>query len=115
MADFNYVINTRTGVKRRLMPGDTVRDGEVIYVPFDQMHQPAVLELSDAAVGAFLQDGTTDAKADDVPPGFFRDSYGRLLVSGTTSGDDRADGKALAARLLYEQDLQDAWKLPESA
>lgn len=110
MADFSYVIDTRTGVKRRLMPGDAMRDGEVMYMPMEGMHRAATLKLSDAGVAAFFRDGGMGGKADDVPPGFFRDGYGRLLPTGTTSGNDRSDGKALGSRLTYEQDLRDAWK-----
>lgn len=109
MADFDFVIHQRTGVKRRLLPGDTMRDGEVMYMPIEGMHQSATLKLSDASVAAFIRDGA-GGTADDVPAGFFKDAYGRLLPTGTTSGNDRADGKALGYRLAYEADLRDAYK-----
>lgn len=111
MSDFSYVIHQRTGVKRRLMPGDTARDGEVLYTGMEAMHQPAILKLSDTSVAAFFRDGGMGGgKADDVPAGFFRDSYGRLLPTGISSGDDRADGRALGARLTSEAELRDAYK-----
>lgn len=110
MTDFSYVIDTRTGVKRRLMPGETMRDGEVLHMGMEGMHRPAALKLSDAAVAIFIRDGAS--KPDAVPAGFFKDAYGRVLPTGVTSGNDRVDGKALGARLAYEQSLRDAWKLP---
>lgn len=106
MSNLSYVIDTRTGVKRRLMPGDAMRDGEVMYMPMEGMHRAATLKLSDAGVAAFIRDGATDGE----PAGFFRDGYGRLLPTGTTSGNDRTDGKALGYRLAYEADLRDAWR-----
>ncbi|WP_454917014.1 DUF2213 domain-containing protein [Xanthobacter sediminis] len=72
----------------------------------------AALRFGDAAVP--VSDHGASNMADGVPPGFFRDAYGRVLVSGATSGDDRADGRALAARLLYEQDLRDAHKADDA-
>ncbi|MDQ0505175.1 hypothetical protein [Xanthobacter agilis] len=110
MADFDFVIHQRTGVKRRLMPGDTMRTGEVMYMPMEGMHQSATLKLSDTTVTAFIRNAAGGGKPDDVPAGFFRDGYGRLLPTGTTCGDDRADGKALGFRLAYEADLRDAYK-----
>lgn len=101
----------RFGRPKEVPASYVVQEGESVYVPFGEMHLPThIRRMGDAAFASLLQDGITDA----VPPGFFRDGYGRLLVSGTTSGDDRADGKALAARLLYEQDLQDAHKASDA-
>lgn len=84
----------------------TVRDGEVLMF-FDALPENGAGATGGGSAPAATQDST--------PPGFFRDSYGRLLATGTTSGNDRADGKALGARLTYERDLADAWKHPESA
>lgn len=116
MTDFSYVIDTRTGVKRRLMPGETMRDGEVLHMGMEVMHRPATRKLSDAGVVAFFRDGGMGGgKPDAVPAGFFKDAYGRVLPTGVTSGNDRVDGKALGARLAYEADLRDGWKAGDDA
>ncbi|MFG1377887.1 hypothetical protein [Xanthobacter autotrophicus] len=108
MTDFSYVIDTRTGVKRRLMPGDAMRDGEVLYMGMEGMHRPAILKLSDAGVAAFFRDGGMGGgKLDDtVPAGFFKDAYGRTLASGTGPERDRVEG----FRIARDAVLADAWK-----
>lgn len=108
MSDFSYVIHQRTGVKRRLVPGDTMRDGEVMYMPMEAMHQPAILKLSDASVAAFFRDGGMGGgKPDDtVPVGFYRDSYGRLLPCGRSPERGRVEG----VRIATEAMLADAWR-----
>lgn len=103
---FNYVIDTRTGVKRRLMPGETMRDGEAMYAPMEVMHRPATRKLSDAAVATYIRDSATGSKPDAVPAGFFKDAYGRLLPTGTGPERDRAEGLRIATEAM----LADAWK-----
>jgi len=105
MSNLSYVIDTRTGMKRRLMPGDTMRTGEVLYMGAEGMHQPATLKLSDAGVAAFIRDGA-GGKADDVPAGFFKDAYGRVLPTGRSPERDRAEG----VRIATEAMLSDAWR-----
>lgn len=131
MTDFSYVIDTRTGVKRRLMPGETMRDGEVLHMGMEGMHRPAALKLSDAAVAIFIRDGAS--KPDAVPAGFYRDGYGRLLATGTGPERDRMEGVRIATEAMlakqwrggdaqpdaggtrdqYIADLADAWKRQE--
>lgn len=135
MSAFSYVIHQRTGVKRRLVPGDAMRDGEVLYAPLETMHQPATLKLSDASVAAFIRDAgeSSGGKPTDTPPGFFRDAYGRLLATGTTAVDQRRAGFYAArdamladewrggdarpdtprSREQYIADIKDAWRQPE--
>ncbi|MFG1277472.1 hypothetical protein [Xanthobacter autotrophicus] len=111
MTDFSYVIDTRTGVKRRFMPGDAMRDGEVLYMGMEVMHRPATRKLSDAAVATFIRDSATGSKPDAVPPGFFRDAYGRLLATGTGPERDRAEGFRIARDAM----LADAYKAGDDA
>lgn len=91
------------------MPAHYVlQPGESVFSDLGSMHLPAnTRRIGDAALATFIRDGGT---ADEVPAGFFKDAYGQLLPTGITSGDDRGDGKALAARLIYEQNLRDAYK-----
>lgn len=107
MAD-QYVID-KNGVRRRLQPGDVVGDGEMLFVPFTEMHQPARLKLTDAEVaGMVFRDKPEPPKAD--PAATFTDPYGRTLVAGP--GENVAAGRALGAQLSYEQRVGNAWKEP---
>lgn len=130
MAEPEFYIDTKTGVKRRKLPGDVARDGEVLFIPMEAMHKPATLELSDAQGGGVTQrvrltevagpieptrdGGSSPSKTKDsasaLPEGMYRDPYGRLLVA--SSGDNVAAGRALGAQLSYEQRVGAAWKEP---
>lgn len=99
----------------------TARDGEVLMffdgVPDDAAGPqppagPAVRDTAPPHSGT-APTGTAGHPVRSSPtPGTFVDNYGRTLACGTTSGNDRADGKALGSRLAYEQRLGEAWKLP---
>lgn len=134
MAEPEFYIDTKTGVKRRKLPGDVARDGEVLFIPMEAMHKPATLKLSDAQGGGVTQrvrltevagpiepahspvtrdGGSSPSKTkDSASASTFVDPYGRVLASGATSGDERADGRALGAQLSYEQRTANAWKEP---
>ncbi|GLI21181.1 hypothetical protein XFLAVUS301_08550 [Xanthobacter flavus] len=100
----------RFGRPKEVPAGYVLQEGESAYVPMDELHNPArSRRMGDAALASFIRDGA-GGKPDEVPAGFFKDAYGRLLPTGTTSGNDRADGKALGFRLAYEADLRDAYK-----
>ncbi|MFG1317691.1 hypothetical protein [Xanthobacter autotrophicus] len=94
-----------------------LQEGETSYIPMAELHNPARTRcMGDAALATFFRDGGMGGgKADAVPAGFFKDAYGRVLPTGVTSGNDRADGKALGARLAYEADLRDGWKAGDDA
>ena len=100
----------RFGRPKEVPANYILQEGESAYVPMDKLHNPARTRLmGDAALATFIRDAA-GGKLNDVPPGFFRDGYGRLLPTGTTSGDDRADGRALGGRLTSEAELRDAYK-----
>jgi len=103
----------RFGRPKEVAAGYVLQEGESQFGDLGSMHLPAnTRRMGDAALAAFFRDGGMGGgKPDDaVPAGFFKDAYGRTLVRGTTSGNDRADGKALGYRLAYEADLRDAYK-----
>ena len=134
MAEPEFYIDTKTGVKRRKLPGDVARDGEVLFIPMEAMHKPATLKLSDAQGGGVTQRVRLTEVAGPIEPAHspvtrdggssptktkdgasattFVDPYGRVLASGATSGDERADGKAIGAQLSYEHRTANAWKEP---
>lgn len=102
----------RFGRPKETPTGYVLQPGESLFSDLGSMHLPAnTRRMGDTALAAFFRDGGMGgSKADDVPAGFFKDAYGRLLPTGTTSGNAHADGKALGTRLIYEQNLRDAYK-----
>lgn len=106
----------------RIPLSGTARDGEVLMF-FDGVSDdaaapqapagPAVRDSAPAGSGMASTGAASHPVRSSPPPGTFVDGYGRTLVRGISSGDDRTDGKALGSRLAYEAELRDAWRKPE--